>query len=334
MDFYHDSVYSSLKEISEKTEIPSWVKEASLSTPEILDVLPNRSFGWQEKRLFPLHTKTDTWLSSAYCLNKKAEVPKQVYESIVKAAFVYKLEDALKTLFMDLVPQKKASIYALDTEFSGKPLKKYIIDTSEHIKQAQQYFEQNYSKYPFNWRTQIASNIIKRANELKSEVFSPAVLTYGEVCPVDREKAAFNVAARSLLIKDPTMGHVLCKVAQSLLTEEVDPKLLLSVITNVDTMEKLASHYDKQFKDPWQSIFGKTAVLSLSNWKGNQILWNNAAEKLSYDDLVPTMGKNTASQMTSENKQLDPLKAKAYFEQKMPADQKALFAQTLAQKLS
>ena len=267
MDFYHDHLGKTLKKVA--SALPENVTKADLTDVE---ALPDSSFAWPEKRAFPVHRPEDILLSTAYYCNAVLrdgeQIPGHVKTNLVKAAYVWKIEDQFQkvasAIAKEAAPEPVQEYWGLVENYKGQPIKRYPLFDGQHVKMASDHFSKNYSHYPFTWRVKIATRIEKRANELGVKIPTNSVVNvYTRKSAVDLEKAATFIGVRipflsKLGMKDEAMA--LTKTAKVLsrgTTEPFNADVLVNTIMKVDKIARLDNRYDKEFPDPFMSVYNE-----------------------------------------------------------------------------
>lgn len=75
LDQIQDANESGLYQLHNVVEFPEFVKEASKLTAEEASELPPAAFAMPTHRMYPVHTRADTWLSSAYFQKFGSDMP-------------------------------------------------------------------------------------------------------------------------------------------------------------------------------------------------------------------------------------------------------------------
>lgn len=163
-----------LHEIVSHQGRPAYVKEAAAVDFGELDRIPSSSFADPDTRQFPCHTKEACWVSAAYLAHDGASgEPIKRLEKFAKdwgiasdVQVVFAKEEIRKEM------QKTAAAavpYALDETFNGERIKRFPVATREMTKVSADRFYADRAKYPWAWRTKVASALIEKIAAHKIE---------------------------------------------------------------------------------------------------------------------------------------------------------------------
>jgi hypothetical protein len=84
LDFYTDNSKRIFYKLASTYQLPTFIKEATISRGEDLQDLPDSTFADSYERLFPCHTKADTAMSYLYFNDQAANMDKKAAERIEK----------------------------------------------------------------------------------------------------------------------------------------------------------------------------------------------------------------------------------------------------------
>jgi hypothetical protein len=195
----------------------------------------------------------------------------KISSEINRAAVIWGIEADVKkiqSIVAKELTQKEASFcdnnYALVIEHKGQTLRKFPIKTAAEVFDGCDYFIRNEEKYPFSWRRQICSNIMKRAAELKIEP-SQIPDKIGEWVDSrfpDLQFFAEEIERRKLLLTGEMKeaADALVKVAeagQAMGADEFNPKTmdsLIELLLDFDKMAGLTVHYGHRLLNPVSSL--------------------------------------------------------------------------------
>jgi len=185
-DFSNKELYSSFKGV----ELPNYVKQAEATTKEATANLPTESFADRYHRAFPVNSASDTYVSQAFYMAKKAELKKlwganyveEVGTRLTKAAELFGITEDVEQFnrtttekaAVDYTEQFIASFQLGDSSYDLFPYK-----TAMDLTKAAEDFSNNIKSYPFNWRTTIAANFVKKAEEFGIDHLPDLLCKYG-----------------------------------------------------------------------------------------------------------------------------------------------------------
>ena len=255
---YRDPSGIRLMKIAASTEVPDYVMKAENRTD--LDSYSPDNFGHPGKRLYPLTSKAETWLSRQYFqLDKKAYhtgVAQAIEDRINKAAAFWNLEDDKPVI------KKQASAKHTVRGIKDGDVA-FTIDISEpaHYKQAAEYLVNNKNKLTYELRRSMARDLYNTPQNLKCEL---------PVSTVDylHKAAGFGMNDKAGVIKalntrvvhsyrtHPQISNVLVKTAQAV--DKVTPTVLNKVAQIMDIADralKLNRYYNNGLSTPEEALY-------------------------------------------------------------------------------
>jgi len=161
--------------------------------------------------------------------------------------------------------------YALDT---GKE-KILPIHTKELLKQSDAYFKENYMKFPEEWRYEIASNIVKKAENISE--LSNITQLYGsnEEYAIDSNKAVESIKERMALTKESNHQKQYAALGKLVAHGGLDKKQLIKAAHTLELLDRETHLY------PYAE---RTGVMGYRNITLNDpissLLTKKAAEKV------------------------------------------------------
>lgn len=247
-----------LRCVATESDIPDFVKKADVSEITVHPDLPKEAFCIPSQRLYPVHNKVNTWLSSRHFVKAGHELPEPT-RSITET----RLKSACQMFGIEWpapVQEKKAersdTDFALLMEHNNKTRRYYPVFNKESAEQSIQKFGKEYTLYPPDVRILAAQNLEKKAREygIQLDENSP-VLKYTEqnVC-LKTASDAINVRSAMTKGEYPSLyNSLLKKVAAA----EESPGVLVEAIDAVDRVTGLARYWDTRIPDPYLSVFKK-----------------------------------------------------------------------------
>ena len=190
LDHLTDYSYKELHQFLGNVELPSFVKEAEVFDKSAANALPDDAFADKYNRAFPINSPSDIYISNAYFINKKAGLIKlwgdhyvsDVEARITKAAELFNIKDHLDNYNSNL-NTKLAADYTEDVvasvDIGGMTYDLFPYKTAEDLKCQATVFSNNIKNYPFEWRTKIAAEFVKKAGDLGLTELPDIVCKYG-----------------------------------------------------------------------------------------------------------------------------------------------------------
>ena len=208
MDVLHDNSWADWLHINEKvTNVPDYVKKYTPLDKEAASELSDSQFADPGKRMFPIESPAGTWLSAAYfALNRdgiKKSSQAHIQNNIKQAAAIYNIdiEDA-----MDKISAAEKTTEHVAWMDGNNP--RMPINTPTEIYKAAEYFNEYRYRFTDEERHTIATNIVKRANELVMDIegLNRAVLADANYGIMDRVQLMDEILQRTHIIKDAEMA--------------------------------------------------------------------------------------------------------------------------------
>jgi len=231
MDHYHDSCHIDLIKIAADINLPKYAREKDLDETD-LKKLSSYDFAFPEARYFPIHTKEDAILSSAFFLTKKAEFGKyqnSIYNRLRSACMSYNILDDFDNLEGF---EKQAST----VEYALPELQKFPINTKEEVTTARKWLRKQASLFTTDQYQEIESKIEKKAAQFYEE-------NVGYEGPVRRildiEKAAELMLHRAKKTTDPLLKVAMLKITKAMMVTQQD------FSNEPETLNKLAEFIDR-----------------------------------------------------------------------------------------
>ena len=242
-------------EIMREVDIPEFVKEASADADN-LNELPSTSFGDPAKRLYPLATAADAWLSREY-FRKRAGSMDPGRRGLVK----HYIDKAVK--FWDLPSptlRKKAAAPAHTIRTNSVTV---TLKSPGHYKEAADKLMELRSSLPYEDRRAFARGLLTTPAELAVKL-DPATNDYiekaaglGASTVPTMFKAALSRVAQ-LRGSYPELSNALTKVAHEAVKVGPTPKVMEKVASALDLADKASGAnqwYGKGWNTPEESVY-------------------------------------------------------------------------------
>jgi len=234
------------------------IKTASIDYDDV-DQLPGSAFAWEERRKFPIHTPEHAALSIVYAHGES--VPSYVSENLQKVAELYDIE--LPAL------EKQAEEIAENIDDYLIPHRKFgKITEKSHVKQACQFFSDNYKKMDLETRANAAATLTKKASFFDCRI-SPTFYKHAGLTKTNRKILGEWLEVRSNLTheKHASISKSFTKLAEYVQDRKVfstasrkDLIKLADTIAILDEKSGLIPKYDLTLPDPLLTVFNTTKV--------------------------------------------------------------------------
>lgn len=264
MDSFSDSLGTVLHEISQKYNVPDFVKTAKRS-----DLCPEKPEGWSDEDFeaslsrvcadpmnlgYPCHTKAATWASAAYLMDEYETLQpyyrQQVGDRIEKFAEYFGIEDELRNLQNTKVAMLKQASeqqefpddwYAFVVNHDGNTQKSGLMVDELSMQKAAEWLISNRNELPLHQCTDVACRIFKRAAALSVAVpyeeQIERILGFGFN---DNETIAEQLEKRAKSIKNSNRRDTLMKIASEFRSNppEIGSETMYKVACFVDECDK------------------------------------------------------------------------------------------------
>lgn len=346
MDIIRDSSWNTLLQISDTldNQLPKYVKQYTPLTEKNASDLNDNSFADNFRRMFPINSPAATWTSAMYLnynkddLNYKQAEFDYVADRIMKAAKIFGIKrDVDKALAKMAEKIKPVKLEVVKSE------EEFPIYDAEGVKRASAYFEEHHTKYPADWRKDIAFKIIKKAEEYQVPLnqLADTVFIEAEYGLPDMSKLAEDIAYR--VRQAPGTGAaVLLDNVNNILANVLPNSAVLSkvagVISDFDEAIGLTAQYNKTILPPAHTVF-RVSIKSAGDGINDAVQLRRhvfSAEKLAsvldLHDLAGLLGDQVVACIVTDD-QIIPQKLAATFNQ-LPAPEKATLENYIASTFS
>jgi hypothetical protein len=326
MDQYHDTCHQELVKIAKDHSLPNYALEKDLGA-EDLTKLSSHDFAFPEARYFPIHTKEDTLLSSAFFLKKQAEFGdyrEAIHARLSAACHAHGISEDFENLSSF---EKKASA----KEYLLPELKKFPVNTPEELVKASEWLQKQKDIIPPELYRRMSSDLDKRGYDLNARP-NP------EPCnSLDIEKAASLMVHRAKKTNNPLLKEAMLKFTKALmLTQEDgshDQELIEKLAEFVDRFDKVSGvnkrgsyGRGRNVVASQESSFVKQAAASLT--LDGKVYGPESLEKISVDQLRNGLGSGFVDAVTREDGALD-LEKFAEIAETLPLPDKKILAMYL-----
>lgn len=227
---------------------PDYVKQASDGDKHgDPSVLVDVNYAHPQHRLYPVHTKSATWMSALFFQEHGNKLPWEVgtvvRDRIKRAATFWGIEPDVMRLWDSMT--KSASLVESDlpdTAFaliwhdeSGHKQRSYPLRNASEVTKAAQWFDAYRSDFVFQDRHKIANNIMRRAAELNVRVEYPSIeksAGFG-YCTAGDIRKAWDHRDRLSRLRYPEFAKKAAELAAMDLTD---------IVGDAETLHKVASH--------------------------------------------------------------------------------------------
>lgn len=317
MDIIHDTSNIQLCKIADLYDMPDYVKTAEALDKEAADGLPCELFADQVGMHFPINNRANTWLSAAYFNENEekmaSDVAKATKDMILKAAAIYNIDQDVRDVFSHekTAASDEPEVYYCYTDKNGR--NHYPVFGPEGVKRACAYFDTHYSDYEPKVRSEIAHNIVKKAQDFGVEP-SRTVMIHGGLGLVDRAALASEILERAKMTKDAEAAAALGNLASLLEVMDAsdlcgETEKIAEVMEAVDTLNGMDRHYDHLYWSPLEAICPMTIKEAEDLMNDTLELKNHSFSLKKLAELDATiftdvLGEDFAGELTHEDGRL------------------------------
>lgn len=239
-------------------ETREMLKTAEINYDEI-EALPDSAFACPHSRRFPIHNADQTLLSQVYASGEK--LPQHIVANLEKAAELYDVK--INVL-------EKTASEEIDPSYYLLPEQKFGLMTSPTlVKEACEFFQNNYKKMDLNTRAQAACSLVKQAHAQKVKIPLP-IYKYAGLTESNPRHISEWLEVRSGMASEPTIKNSFAKLASFVKSPDFkvatrqDLMKLATTVAALDEKASLVKKYDLTLPDPMATVFNTTKIASAS----------------------------------------------------------------------
>ncbi len=275
---------------------PPYVKQASHDQRCGSAELPPHCYADQRRKLYPCHSAAATWLSSAFFMEKHAELSRADQEIIVRrlidaaryfgiAADVGRLAVKAAEIASDDEAKLPDSEFAYIWEAGGKKERRLPLRNPHEVKAAADWLGKYRDRFTWEDRQRIASKILARAESWSVTLDNQEVLekTAGfGCCPVE---AVANMLEKRAMLCRKSQPDIATEVKRLATIVRNHPPGVLNnaiwhkvadIVDRFDRMTGLTKHYGQGLDMPEDTLFQITEKVARDVTEQNIMLTNGA----------------------------------------------------------
>ena len=253
--------YNEWKACAADDDAPSYVKLAGFA--ERAPLPPRHAFYADEvSKELPCNTRAETWTSARYfAIHAGDEAYRttkvDIEYNLQKAAGIYGISEDVSKILTHTAEVKTASDKDYGWVRDGE--RKYPMFDETGVKLAAEYFEDNKFKYPFQMRSEIAKNILRKAAEFNVTVPDGIRKTAGHGV-ARRDNVVNELMIRAELCSDVDTGLALAKMAEHVAESGMDAldgtaEKIAELVEDTDIIENWRGRYGKDMTAPEDFLF-------------------------------------------------------------------------------
>jgi hypothetical protein len=270
LDHISDKNHAYLYKIYNAVVVPEFVKEAELLDASDRQSMEKTAFADPSKKLFPIVSKADTWLSCAFYHKYAEKQDKSTENRLKEAAKLWDLDfDTIKTQVSAVIHKEAGVSHSISFEVEGKTISKVHICALSDLEKTAEFLQKNATSYPFSTRKSVAEQILRVAERFTEKMSNEKydmlekLAAHGTTTP-DNALQAVKTRKSVCKAKFPEFVEkleVVEKELQKVATEFVKPALLEKTAAILDVIDRFTDmhvKYGPNFKSPEQSLFEVT----------------------------------------------------------------------------
>lgn len=272
MDHAVDSNGVELFELAQRFDIPEFVKTATIDRT-LIAALPSSSFADASARLFPCHTRADTFLSYMYFLKHANDVPDFKRASVFNRlqqftrdwaiyADCKQLQTAHEKQSANVMDRLPDTDFAIVEDVDSEIYRALPIVDASSLKQAEDHLIEYRDRYPADWRRRAAQRLTVKAASLKIEV-SPYISRAADALASPSVDVAAALMQRAHIVpptrRDEPEYHRMLKLARCLAECNgpiANADAVMSTIDNLDRHFDLTRMYARRLPTPEEVVYG------------------------------------------------------------------------------
>lgn len=265
---FNDPNHAKLLKIWHEMDVPGFVKTAQAVTEQDFNNVDVTHFGDPANRLYPLNTKSNTWLSREHFSRDRDKLEKTAAEvidrRIRKAAELWGLDEPMR-----IRPANEAQPKVFHITIDGDHNKeKQVLDVTGHYKVAAETFYANRAAYPYLVRRSFARQMLSAPADVREPLDVEVeqglckMANYGS-CTGNTARDAVFLRMCYVRKRDPKTFGQLVKVAKHLSDVQglVNIDLLHKTAVLLDAVDRsngLHTRYGRELEPPEDQLFGFT----------------------------------------------------------------------------
>lgn len=316
MDVIHDNSKRGWIKVAHSHEVPAYVGKHIPLTKEAAAGLSDDLFADDAKRVFPINSKADIWLSAAYfkeaAADYKCAMAEYIKDRIKSAAAVFGIAEDVEEVFNSA--QVKVASAKDDPDnycwVDEKGKYSYPVFDKVGAEKAISYFEEHRLGYPLDTRIKLARNILKKACDYDVEPTETLMKEAGFAVP-NRAKLMEEILERAKMTDDPEAAMKFAAINEAIANssnEEFMENLdkIAEVIDALDGVNGMRHQYNVKILSPQESIYSMS-VKEASDILDDSIALNKYTFKLSKmaelnPDTFNVLGDNFSDELSTDGK--------------------------------
>lgn len=265
MDVLHDTSWRQWLKIASTYKVPKYVLEHSPMEKTAADAMDDALFADFGKKMFPIDTAANTWLSAAYFNENRNSVDDivraQVESNIKMAASIWNIDkdvkDVLEFKTAEYLPESDLQNYG----YVDKKGNRYFpMFDAEGVKRAADNFDRFRGSLPADVRKKIACAIVKKAHAGNISIQGSLFREAGIGLP-NKIDLMDNMLDRAYLTKNAECATVIAGLVKVVAASQPDELMdnldkLAHVLSELDKMNGMDLEYGRKLLAPADFVYG------------------------------------------------------------------------------
>jgi hypothetical protein len=268
IDHVKDLNHSYLYNLDESEGLPDFVKQAGLLQEEQAKLMGSNLFADAKNRLFPTHSKADTWLSAAFY----EKYAKQDYDKEAGAKIESRLRDMCAFWGVEYTEPKVEKVastqVAIEYRYDGIPQKTVVVESGDQLEKLASFVTNSAKEMPWEMRREAARQILDGQSSfatimnqnLLTDLHKTAGYGVGDVNDVVHEihKRKIYLDRHKGTEGGSQLDPLIDMVKESSQNGVVDPDTLDKVAMSLDAVDKvlgLTPKYGQDINPPEKTLF-------------------------------------------------------------------------------
>jgi len=269
-------------------DIPGHVKEASVvSEADDVRHLPTAAFADTVNRKFPIHTKQDTWMSSAYfnCQDKEAGFIGDSTEKVLEGACKMWGIDFESTKPTPVIQKQAAAVANVEYVYDGSVEASVGVYNMADVKTLVDDLQKNAAQYPWETRHSLANQLQHLSNHFGDHQTANSLFKFAGQGAGSTEDALKAIHIRRVNAGQkadglvPTLDKLAMAVAEADEEGLTHPQMLYKVAGVLDVVDKhlkLDAHYGQGVQSPEDSLY-TISWEKVASFKENSLTLSNGS---------------------------------------------------------
>lgn len=279
IDFHTDDNLQVLDRICKDEELPDFIKQADAEVLALRSELPKEAFAMPSTRLYPVHDKASTWLSSRYFMKTAQTIPEPTLSMTSQ-----KLKEACELFQIswpeevaDEAPRLSKAAYALSETYNDEDVLRYPVDSKDNTEIGIMKFAEEYQSLPPDWRRQAALVLHEKAGE-----YGLAIDNNHPVQKYASQNRCASTITDAMNVRANHVGGEYASLYRELAKKsaEENPEVIVAAIDGLDRASGISRHWDTRIQDPYLSVYKDASARPPLDVKVEEIAIEDDTEKL------------------------------------------------------